>query len=124
MSWFIVAVKKYAVFEGRARRKEYWYFILFYTIFAVAVGFVDVLTLTQIPEFAIGFLSIVYCLAMVLPTLAVSVRRLHDSGRCGWWWWINFVPGVGTIVFLVFMVLDSQPQDNRYGPNPKALAEG
>ncbi len=122
MSWFFAAVKKYAVFKGRARRKEFWYFTLFYIIFSLIAGIVDALAGTQVPTMGIGLISIIYALAMLLPSVSVSVRRLHDTGRSGWWWWINLLPFIGQIVLLVFVVLNSQPGDNRYGPNPKGVA--
>jgi uncharacterized membrane protein YhaH (DUF805 family) len=116
MSWYLAVLKKYAVFSGRARRKEFWMFYLFYFIIVVVLSVI---------EMAIGIpyiLSGLYSLALVIPSIAVTVRRLHDTGRSGWWWWILLVPLVGWIVLLVFMVLDSQPGDNEYGPNPKAAA--
>ena len=86
MSWFFAAVKKYAVFEGRARRKEFWYFVLFYIIFSLVLGIVDALAGTQVPTIGIGLISIIYGIAMLVPSVSVSVRRLHDTGRSGWWW--------------------------------------
>ena len=132
MSWFLTAVKKYAVFQGRARRREYWYFVLFYVIFALVLGVVDGLAGTVHMENDIGLFGtvrmetdslfgIIFGVALFLPSLAVSIRRLHDTGRSGWWLLINFIPLIGLIVFLVFAAQDSEPGDNRYGANPKAL---
>ena len=111
-------LKKYAVFSGRAQRKEYWFFILFYLIFTIAVAIVDVVLGTE----SIGLLSILYAVAMIVPSLAVTVRRLHDIGRSGWWILIAFIPIIGGIVLFVFAVLDSQEGENRFGPNPKETA--
>jgi uncharacterized membrane protein YhaH (DUF805 family) len=116
MGWYLAVLKKYAVFTGRARRKEFWMFYLFYFIIVVVLCVIE-MTL-GIPY----ILSGLYSLAVLIPSIAVTVRRLHDTGRSGWWWWILLVPIIGPIVLLVFMVLDSQPGDNEYGPNPKAAA--
>ncbi len=120
MKWFLEALtKKYATFEGRARRSEYWYFVLFYVLAIVALAIVDGVTGTLNEEAGIGLLSGLFVLATFIPTLAVTVRRLHDTDRSGWWVLLEFVPLVGALVVLVFMVLDSQPGANRFGPNPK-----
>ena len=124
MSWFVVAVKKYAVFEGRARRKEYWFFVLFYIIFSLVLGLVDGLAGTVLEGTNVGLLGTLYGFALLVPSLAVSVRRLHDTGRSGWWLLINLIPLIGFIVFLVFAVQDSQPGENRFGANPKEIGEG
>ena len=125
MSWFVGAVKKYAVFAGRARRKEFWFFVLFYLIFALAAAIVDAVLGTEfsVDETAsIGLFSSVYVIAMMLPTFAVLARRLHDIGRSGWWILIGLIPIIGAIVLFVFAVCDSQEGENRFGPNPKEAA--
>jgi uncharacterized membrane protein YhaH (DUF805 family) len=116
MNWYISTLKKYADFGGRARRTEYWMFVLFNVIVSFVLAGVDML----IGGF--GILSGLYGLAVLIPSLAVSVRRLHDTGRTGWWLLIGFVPVIGVIVLLVFAVLDSEPGSNDYGPNPKEAA--
>ncbi len=113
MQWFLKAVRQYADFNGRARRTEYWFYILFYILFAIALSFVDA-ALTA------GVLSTLYALALMVPSLAVLVRRLHDTDRSGWWILIGFVPVIGLLVLLVFACMDSSPGDNRFGPSPKA----
>ena len=115
MNWYLEVLKKYAVFGGRARRKEYWYFQLFYILISIVILIIDGVIGVD------GLLFMLYTLAMLIPQLAVCVRRLHDSGKSGWWILISFVPLV-SIVLLVFMVQDSQLGENQYGPNPK-LAE-
>jgi uncharacterized membrane protein YhaH (DUF805 family) len=106
------ALSRYATFSGRARRSEYWWFALFNTVVAVVVSIVDgVLGLTVFYPLAV--------LALILPGLAVGVRRLHDLGRSGWWLLIAFVPLVGAILLIVWFCQDSQPQPNAYGPSPK-----
>ena len=115
MNWYLGVLKKYAVFGGRARRKEYWMFVLFNVLITLALGIVEGIVLP-----GSSVLPGLYSLAVLVPGLAVSVRRLHDTGRTGWWVLISLVPIIGAIVLLVFMVLDSQPGENAFGPNPKA----
>ena len=81
--------------------------------------YIDVLTGFLDPETGLGVFSGIYALGVMIPGMAVSVRRLHDTGRNGWWILINLVPLLGTLVFIYFMVLDSNPERNEYGPSPK-----
>ena len=120
MSWYVEALRKYAVFSGRARRKEYWFFILFNILIAAGLTLIDTFVGTYDTLRGVGLLSGLYSLGMLLPSLAVGVRRLHDIGRTGWWLLIGIVPLIGPIVLLVFAVLESQAGDNQYGPNPIA----
>lgn len=115
MHWYLEVLKKYAVFSGRARRQEYWMFFLVNFIVSVVLAIIGW-------TIDMAFLQSLYTLAVLLPGLGVTVRRLHDTGRSGWWILIGLVPLVGTIVLLVFMASDSQPGNNQYGPNPKAAA--
>ena len=119
MNWYLQALKNYANFSGRARRKEYWYFALFNFIVAFVLGFIDGMTGSVSSEGGIGLLGGIYTLAVLIPGLAVSVRRLHDTERSGWWLLIALVPLIGAIVLLVFMVQDSKAGSNQYGENPK-----
>ena len=116
MDWYIEVLKKYAVFSGRARRKEYWLFTLF-TIIIICVLF-----LVEELAGAPGVITGLYYLAVLIPSIAVLVRRLHDTNRSGWWFFISFIPIIGSIILLVFLVQDSQPNENRYGRNPKDTA--
>ena len=121
MGWYLEAFKKYAVFGGRSRRMEYWSFVLFnFVVFVVLVG-IDALLGTFSSASGVGLLSGIYGLATLVPILALSVRRLHDIDRSGWWYFINLIPLIGAIVMLVFTLLDSTPGHNRYGPNPKGV---
>ncbi|HWZ71345.1 MAG TPA: DUF805 domain-containing protein [Casimicrobiaceae bacterium] len=120
MNWYLQALKKYADFSGRARRREYWFFVLFNLIVSVVLAVCDVVLGTYSAAASIGILSGIYTLAVLIPGIAVTVRRLHDAGRSGWWILIVLVPIVGWIVLLVFMLLDTQPGQNAYGPSPKA----
>ena len=122
MNWYIEVLKKYAVFSGRARRKEYWFFALFNVIIIIALTLIDVSAGLYDVVADIGLLSGLYSLAVFVPSIAVSVRRLDDTDRTGWWLLIAFIPLIGAIVLLVFVLLDSTPGDNRYGPNPKDAA--
>jgi uncharacterized membrane protein YhaH (DUF805 family) len=121
MNWYLDVLKKYAVFNGRARRKEYWMFFLVNIIVSLVLAFVDSKLGLFNPEVGIGTLGTIYGLAILLPAIGVSIRRLHDTGRSGWWMLIGFVPLIGGIVLLVFFVFDSTPGSNEYGPNPKGV---
>ena len=122
MNYFIDCLtKKYACFSGRARRQEYWMFVLFNIIAGIIIGVISgvLVGVTKVTAFA--YLGSIYNLAILIPGLAVLFRRLHDIGKSGWWWLIGLIPFVGWIVLIVFCCLDSQPGDNQYGPNPKGL---
>lgn len=122
MNWYLEALKKYAVFQGRSRRKEYWFFALFNIIISIVLSFIDVAAGIFSPATGIGLLSGLYALIILIPGISVTVRRLHDTGRTGWWLFIVFIPVIGLIVLLVFMVLDSDSTENAYGANPKSLS--
>ena len=112
-------LNNYANFSGRARRSEYWYFILFNMI---VEGVFNLLSTKLDGNFLgtmIGIIAGVYGLAILVPSLAVAWRRLHDTGRSGWLYLLLLIPLVGSIILLVFLCQDSQPGSNQYGPNPK-----
>lgn len=113
MNWYLKVLKNYVGFQGRARRKEYWMFALFNAIIILFLTSIELML--SLP----GMFSGLYNLALFLPSLAVGVRRLHDTGRSGWWFLISLVPFIGIIVLIVFTCQDSAPNDNRYGLNPK-----
>ncbi|RKP55152.1 DUF805 domain-containing protein [Cohnella endophytica] len=113
MVWYLKALKNYVGFQGRARRKEYWMFALFSAIVSIVLA-----TIESVANLS-SFLTGIYSLAILLPSLAVSFRRLHDTGRSAWWLLISLVPIIGFIVLLVFSCQDSQKNNNRYGANPK-----
>ncbi len=121
MNWYLGVLKQYATFEGRARRKEYWFFVLFYILVFLVLSAVDGLIGTYNVDAGVGLLGGLYILATLIPSLAVMVRRLHDTDRSGWWVLIGLIPLLGNLVLLVFMCLDSQPGGNRFGPNPKGV---
>ena len=107
-------LNQYANFSGRARRSEYWWFVLFYALVYVVAAIIDGIL-------GVPILTLIVALGLLVPALAVSVRRLHDTDRSGWWLLLNLVP-FGGIVVLVFSCLDSQPGPNRFGPSPKHQA--
>lgn len=115
--------KKYATFTGRARRSEYWFYVLFTFIVYVVAMILDSILGLSVGDSPYGVIYGLCCLALILPGLAVAIRRLHDIGRSGWWLLIGIIPLIGAIVLLVFVCMDSQPQDNKYGPSPKYVAE-
>jgi len=119
MEWYLAALRKYAAFSGRSRRKEYWMFVLINALISIALVFATGMT-SESPGLVGSLLYLVYSLAMLVPGLSVSVRRLHDTGRSGWWLLVGIVPIVGAIALLVFMAQDGQPGDNEFGANPKS----
>ena len=116
MKWYFAVLNKYAVFSGRASRTEYWMFSLFHLSIAFALYFIGISP-------AGGDLIVLglnlYNLAVLIPGIAVTVRRLHDTGRSVWWMLIGMIPVIGIIILLVWTVQDSHPGENKYGPNPK-----
>ena len=116
-------LRKYADFNGRARRSEFWLFALFmWVVEFVLVMLNGGMTMNAggTPNFGIGFILLcVFGLAMFIPSLAVAFRRLHDTNRSAWWLLIGLIPFIGALVLLVFYVLDGTPGPNRFGPDPK-----
>lgn len=119
MEWYLKVVKNYLGFSGRARRVEFWMFVLINFLISVVLGFVDGVLGLRGAEGTTGVLQGLYMLGVFLPSIAVAFRRLHDTGRSGWWLLIGFIPVIGWIVLLVFYCFDSEEGDNAYGPNPK-----
>lgn len=120
MHWYITVLKKYAVFSGRARRKEFWSFALTHFIFYMLLSGIDRLIGNALElETPMPILSSIYSLAVLIPSLAVSVRRLHDIGKSGWWLLLSLIPCLGSLILLIFFLQNSQPGTNEYGPNPK-----
>jgi uncharacterized membrane protein YhaH (DUF805 family) len=113
MNGYLTTLKKWSDFSGRASRTEYWMFFLFNFIIAIVLGVID--SVIGSP----GIIGLIFALAILIPAIAVGVRRLHDTDRSGWWLLIAFVPILGGIVLIVFFVLDSTPGENKYGANPK-----
>lgn len=116
MNYYVAVLKNYVGFSGRARRAEYWQFTLFNIIALIAAFVIDLAIHSPI-------LYALYALAVLLPSLAVAVRRLHDTDRSGWWLLIGVIPLIGGIVLLVFMCLEGTQGSNKHGANPKAPAD-
>ena len=119
MSWYLEVLKKYVVFDGRARRTEYWMFTLFSLLISIALALVDAYSGLNKATNGISPLNTIYTLAVFLPTIAVTIRRLHDTGRSGAWILIVFVPCIGGIMLLVWMATEGERGRNQYGSDPK-----
>ena len=127
MEWMLMPLKRYAEFDGRSRRMEYWMFTLGYwivlTIWVVLSFLVGALIRgREGDDFAVGMMLIgivVIVLGLFIPSLAVSIRRLHDQGKSGWFYLISFIPYVGGIILLVLMCIAGDEGENEYGPDPK-----
>jgi uncharacterized membrane protein YhaH (DUF805 family) len=117
MNWYLKVLKQYADFSGRARRMEYWMFVLFNVLFAIAAAILDNLLGLS---FGVGYgpIYLLYALAVLIPGLAVLVRRLHDINKSGWWIFILLIPLIGSIWLLILLFTDSDG-DNQYGACPK-----
>lgn len=120
MDWYMKVIRQYANFVGRARRKEYWFFVLFNFIIVFVLAMIDRSTGLHSPGGSFGLLSGLYSLAVLLPSLGVSIRRLHDTNRTGWWILISLIPLLGFVVLLVFFVSAGTAGTNTYGSDPKA----
>lgn len=128
MQWYLKVLRQYADFSGRARRTEFWMFVLFNAIAIVILTILDNLfglSSSSMYGGSIyvsgGILTALYQLAVLVPSLAVGARRLHDTGRSGWWQLIGLIPLVGIIVLIVFWATDGDPSPNQHGVNPKQL---
>lgn len=117
MRWYLRGLRNYATFTGRASRREYWMFVLASLLILVVLSGVDTLIAVTEPPW-LGAFTLLYVLGMCVPVASATVRRLHDTGRAGWWLLVALVPLVGSIILLVFSVLDGQRGENRYGHVP------
>ena len=125
MDWYLKVMRdNYANFSGRARRKEYWMFVLVQTIVMIGLMILDsVLGLDfelQGISLGYGYLYLIGIIVHFIPSIAVVVRRLHDVGKSGWFYFIFLIPIIGIIWLLVSICTEGQKEDNKYGPNPKA----
>ncbi len=126
--YFIDTIKnRYAKFDGRATRSEYWYFILFYFIFSIIAATLDSLVINPMLGASSteagqgGILQMIFALGLLIPSIALGIRRFHDIGKSGWWMLIGFIPILGLLALIYFYVQDSQAGSNLYGENPKVL---
>ena len=122
MNYYFKVLRQYVDFKGRARRSEYWYFSLFSVLISIVLGIIDIFVLGADP-FAgeSGMLGNLYSLAVLLPSLGVLVRRLHDVGKSGWFFLIVLIPLIGFIWLLILLFRDSQQGENKWGPSPKEV---
>ncbi len=114
MNEYIAVVRKYAQFSGRSTRREYWTFFLINVLISIFLSFLAAMNKNA------SILGSLYSLVLLVPGIAVSVRRLHDTNRSGWWGLISLIPLIGTIILIVFLATDSDAGSNKYGPNPKS----
>ncbi|MCC5921206.1 MAG: DUF805 domain-containing protein [Cyclobacteriaceae bacterium] len=118
--YFKLALTRYSDFNGRSRRKEYWIFVLFNLLFASIAAFIDnAAGLTYLPSAGLGPIETVYVIIMFVPSVAVAVRRLHDTGKTGWLLFLAIIPIIGTIILIVFFVQKGDEGSNQYGVDPK-----
>ena len=133
MEWYLKVMRdNYANFSGRARRKEYWMFTLFFFLITVVIYFLfallaffmagDLINLmdNEWGPVVLGFSIIIYFLIHLIPSIAVTVRRLHDTGKSGWLYLLTFIPYIGSLIIFIFTVIEGNKGDNKYGPDPKA----
>lgn len=120
MEWMLMPLRRYADFSGRSRRKEYWMFVLGVIIVAVVLGFIEgILGLSGMVGGVYGPLTLLLVLAIIVPSIAVQVRRFHDQDKSGWFVLLAFIPILGGLIVLVFMCLEGTKGPNRFGPDPK-----
>jgi len=119
MNWYLKALKNYFNFQGRARRSEYWMFLLYHLSFATVIFFVDVILGSTLKSLPFGWLYIVYNIATIIPCFAVTVRRLHDIGKSGLEVLLCLIPFAGGIWLFILLMLNGDPEENEYGENPK-----
>ena len=121
MIWYLKVLKQYADFNGRARRKEYWMFLLFNFIFSLFAISLDIFLGLVWVETGFGPIYLFYSLALFIPGLAVSVRRLHDIGKSGWMVFVSIIPVLGVIWLVVLLAMKGETKPNEYGPVPKKM---
>ena len=123
MNWYLKVLSQWADFNGRARRKEYWMFFLFNVIFAALASLIDYSAGTANFVSGSGLFQNIYSLLVLVPGLAVAVRRLHDVGKSGWMLLLALIPPIGAIWLLVLMATDSKEGANKWGENPKEISQ-
>jgi uncharacterized membrane protein YhaH (DUF805 family) len=117
---YMNVLKRYVDFNGRASRSEFWMFVLVNLLVSIAITIVDKFVGLKIGIFSA--LNLLYTIGVLLPSIAVAVRRLHDTSKSGWWYFIALIPIIGTIALIIFWATDSTPGENQYGANPNSPA--
>lgn len=118
LNYALMPFRKYAQFQGRSRRAEYWWYTLLVVVVSIVLAGIDMAMLGASAG-SPGMLGLIWAAATFIPSIAVGVRRLHDTNRSGFWLLIAFIPLIGAIVLLVFFVMDGTPGENKFGPSPK-----
>lgn len=128
MYWYLAVLKKYDTFDGRAHRREFWMFTLIQSLIQISLmifsSFASAVAVKENPKSFTAFaliiwgIDIIYNLATLVPALAVTIRRFHDTNRSGWYWLINFIPIIGWVVVIYFLAQDGDDGENKYGPDP------
>ncbi len=124
MQWYIKVLTNYAEFKGRAHRTEYWMFVLVSMLVVIVLGIIEsILGISSVSEYGSnsGPIVALYNLAVLIPSIAVGVRRLHDTDKSGWWMLLILIPIIGWLLLLYYLVLDSQAESNQFGENPKGV---
>jgi len=114
MNHFLDGFKRFADFEGRATRTQYWMFVLFCLIFYILALVLDSMVGGEI-------FTVLFMLAIIIPSLSLCARRLHDTGRSGWWQLLVLIPYLGSLILLLFCIIESEPGTNQYGDNPQGV---
>ncbi len=120
MNWYLEVLKKYALFSGRAGREEFWYFTLFSMLISTGLIVIDAVYGFRIGS-GLSVLTLFYSLGVLCPSIAVGIRRLHDTNRNGWWMLLYLLPFIGTLILIVFLATDGTPGQNSYGLSPKPV---
>ena len=123
MNWYLKVLRQATDFNGRARRQEYWIFFLFNILFSIAAAILDNILGLAFPQTGYGPVYVIYALTMLVPGIAVFIRRMHDLGKSGWWFFIAFVPLIGGIWLLILVCTEGNKGPNEYGEDPKEEGE-
>ena len=120
MDYALMPLRRYAEFSGRSRRKEYWMFTLLMLVAGLVIGTIEgILGINTMVGGVYGPLTALLVLATIVPSIAVGIRRLHDTDKSGWWLLIALIPLIGSLILLFFFVSDGTKGQNRFGPDPK-----
>ncbi|WP_417885548.1 DUF805 domain-containing protein [Zunongwangia sp.] len=119
MKWFLKGLKQYTDFQGRSRRKEFFMFNLFNSLFGILLMIISAILAKLLNSEVFILLYVLYLFATILPSIALTIRRLHDIGKSGWTMLVSFIPVIGSFWLLYLLITESEPEENEYGANPK-----